>query len=105
MEDRIFSTRLILLISGIGLESSILFAQEGANILLVDVNIEAVQRAEVIVRQRNPDVKALAVRADVGQEADVKAAVDSAIKEFGRLDIMVLYPLLYPQNGSTLALV
>jgi NAD(P)-dependent dehydrogenase (short-subunit alcohol dehydrogenase family) len=32
----------------------------------------------------------LAIRADVGQEADVKAAVDTAIKEFGRLDIMVL---------------
>jgi NAD(P)-dependent dehydrogenase (short-subunit alcohol dehydrogenase family) len=32
----------------------------------------------------------LATRAEVGQEADVKAAVDTAVKQFGRLDIMVL---------------
>ncbi|KAI0254352.1 mitochondrial 3-hydroxyacyl-CoA-dehydrogenase [Lactifluus subvellereus] len=69
--------------SGIGLQSSILFAQEGANVLLVDVNTEAVQSAAGIVCQRSPNVKALAVTANVGQEADVKAAVDTAIKEFG----------------------
>jgi len=75
--------------SGIGLESSILFAQEGANVLLVDINIEAVQGATEIIRQKQPDAKVLAIRADVGQEEDVKAAVDTAIKEFGRLDVMV----------------
>jgi NAD(P)-dependent dehydrogenase (short-subunit alcohol dehydrogenase family) len=31
----------------------------------------------------------LAIRADVGNEADVKAAVDTAVEQFGRLDIMV----------------
>ncbi|KAH9977995.1 hypothetical protein BGW80DRAFT_1443198 [Lactifluus volemus] len=74
--------------SGIGLESSILFAQEGANVILVDVNLETAQRAAEIVNQRYPNVKALAVRADVGKEADVKAAVDTAVEEFGRLDVM-----------------
>jgi NAD(P)-dependent dehydrogenase (short-subunit alcohol dehydrogenase family) len=34
-------------------------------------------------------VKALATKADVGSETDIKAAVDVAVKEFGRLDIMV----------------
>jgi hypothetical protein len=28
---------------------------------------------------------------DVGKEADIKAAVDLAVKEFGRLDVMVSY--------------
>jgi len=74
--------------SGIGLESSILFAQEGATVLLVDVNKEAVEKATEIIRQKQPDAKVLAIRADVGQEADVKAAVDTAIKKFGRLDVM-----------------
>ena len=59
--------------------------------MLVDVNLEAVQKAAGIIGQRHPDVKALAVRADVGQEADVKAAVDTAVEKFGRLDIMVLW--------------
>jgi len=78
------------------LESSILFAQEGANVLLVDVNLEAAERAAKIINQKHPNVKALAVKADVGIEAEVQAAVDTAKKEFGRLDIMVLIHLLYP---------
>jgi NAD(P)-dependent dehydrogenase (short-subunit alcohol dehydrogenase family) len=86
--------------SGIGLESSILFAQEGATVLLVDVNNEAVERATEIIRQKQPAAKVLAIRADVGQEADVKAAVDTAIKNFGRLDVMVLPIILYPLRCS-----
>ncbi|KAH9179916.1 hypothetical protein EDB89DRAFT_1923890 [Lactarius sanguifluus] len=69
--------------SGIGLESSILFAQEGANVLLVDVNLEAAERTAKIVNQKHPNVRALAVKADVGIEAEIQAAVDTAKKEFG----------------------
>ena len=83
-------TLILFQFSGIGLESSILFAQEGANVLLVDINIEAVQRAAEIVKQKQPGAKVLAIKSDVGQEADVKGAVETAVKEFGRLDIMVL---------------
>ncbi|KAI0003048.1 hypothetical protein BJV74DRAFT_881993 [Russula compacta] len=88
--------------SGIGLESSILFAQEGANVLLVDVNIEAAQRATEIIRQKHPNAKVLAIKADVGQEADVKAAVDTAIKEFGRLDIMFRAGIMHPDDDNAL---
>ena len=42
-----------------------------------------------MIAKRFPNVKALATKADVGKEDDVKAAVDLAIKEFGRLDVMV----------------
>ena len=72
------------------MESSILFAQEGANVLLVDVNLEAAERTAKIIHQKHPNVKAIAVKADVGNEAEVRDAVDIAKKEFGRLDIMVL---------------
>jgi|SRR6266850_1742826 len=88
------------LLSGIGLESSILFAQEGATVLLIDVNKEAVEKATEIIRQKQPGAKVLAIRADVGQEADVKAAVDTAIKKFGRLDVMVLSIILYSSQCS-----
>ncbi|KAJ7667715.1 hypothetical protein DFH06DRAFT_1322291 [Mycena polygramma] len=74
--------------SGIGLESSILFAQEGANVLLVDINLEGAEQGAAMITKRFPNVKALATKADVGKESDVKAAVDLAVKEFGRLDIM-----------------
>jgi len=74
--------------SGIGLESSILFASEGANVLLVDINIKAAESAASLIKSRYPNVKALATKADVGKEEDVKSAVDLAVKEFGRLDVM-----------------
>ncbi|THG94689.1 hypothetical protein EW026_g6824, partial [Hermanssonia centrifuga] len=74
--------------SGIGLESSLLFAQEGADVLLVDVNLEAAEKAAKLVAERFPNVKALAVKADVSKEADIKAAVDKAVETFGRLDVM-----------------
>ncbi|ETW84267.1 hypothetical protein HETIRDRAFT_425696 [Heterobasidion irregulare TC 32-1] len=74
--------------SGIGLETSILFAQEGANVLLVDINLEAAEKAAALIAQKSPNVKAIAAKADVGKEADIKAAVDKAVKEFGRLDVI-----------------
>ncbi|OCB86266.1 short-chain dehydrogenase [Sanghuangporus baumii] len=74
--------------SGIGLESAILFALEGANVLLVDINEKAVEEAASKIAKKTPNVKVLGTKADVGKEEDVKAAVDKAVAEFGRLDIM-----------------
>jgi len=74
--------------SGIGLESSILFALEGARVLLVDINVDAAQRTADIIAEKDPNALAIAIKADVGKEADVKAAVDRAVKEWGRLDVM-----------------
>lgn len=74
---------------GIGLESSVLFAQEGANVLLADINLDAAEKGASFILQRFPNVKAIAIKTDVGSEADVKAAVERAVKEFGRLDVMV----------------
>ncbi|KAJ3552903.1 hypothetical protein NM688_g3908 [Phlebia brevispora] len=79
---------LTLLQHGIGLESSLLFAQEGANVLLVDVNAEAVKKATKLVAERFPNVKVAPFKADVSKEAEVKAAVDKAVELFGRLDVV-----------------
>lgn len=90
-----YDPRIIIVLSvlleyrGIGLESSILFAQEGANVLLVDINIANAEKGAALITARYPNVKAIATKADVGKEADVKAAVEKAVKEFGRLDVMV----------------
>ena len=35
------------------------------------------------------NVKAIAIKADVGKESDVKSAVEQTVETFGRLDIMV----------------
>jgi NAD(P)-dependent dehydrogenase (short-subunit alcohol dehydrogenase family) len=75
--------------SGIGLESALLFASEGAHVLLVDINLPAAQKGADLIKERYPNVRAIAIKADVGKEQEIKDAVDKAVEEFGRLDIMV----------------
>ncbi|KAM5534861.1 hypothetical protein V8D89_011416 [Ganoderma adspersum] len=89
--------------SGIGLESSLLFAQEGANVLLVDINLTAAEKTLALVKERFPNVKAAAIKADVGKEADVKGAVDKAVELLGRLDIMFNNAgIMHPEDDNAL---
>ncbi|PIL36854.1 hypothetical protein GSI_00544 [Ganoderma sinense ZZ0214-1] len=89
--------------SGIGLESSLLFAQEGANVLLVDINLAAAEKALALVKERFPNVKAAAIKADVGKEEEVKGAVDKAVELFGRLDIMFNNAgIMHPEDDNAL---
>ena len=75
--------------SGIGLESSLLFAAEGANVILADINLATAEKAVGIITSRSPSVKAIALRADVGKESEIQALVERAVETFGRLDVMV----------------
>lgn len=78
--------------SGIGRESALLFASEGANVVLADINLEACQATASLVNERysqsEPHVRAVALRCDVSKEAEVQAVVQKAVDEFGRLDVM-----------------
>lgn len=72
--------------SGIGRESALLFAQEGANVLCVDVQLEGAEHtARDIV---NVGGKAAAHKADVSKAADCEAMVAAAEKQFGKLNIL-----------------
>jgi enoyl-[acyl-carrier-protein] reductase (NADH) len=73
------------------------YIQEGANVLLVDVNLAAVEKAASLIKERVPNAKTAVIKADVSKEADVKAAVDLAVKEFGRLDVMVCGRVFFGQ--------
>lgn len=79
--------------SGIGRECAILFASEGASLVLADINLEACQQTADFVNKSFKDseipVKAVAVKCDVSKEAEVEAIVKRAVDEFGRLDVMV----------------
>lgn len=43
--------------SGIGLETSILFAQEGANVMMADISVPALEKAQAKVLQLVPGAK------------------------------------------------
>ncbi|EPQ31371.1 uncharacterized protein PFL1_00706 [Pseudozyma flocculosa PF-1] len=78
--------------SGIGRESAILFASEGANLVLADINLEACTQTAELINERfkggELPVRAVALQCDVSKEAQVAAVVQKAVDEFGRLDVM-----------------
>jgi NAD(P)-dependent dehydrogenase (short-subunit alcohol dehydrogenase family) len=72
--------------SGIGRGTAIRFAGEGAAVVIADLNVEG---GEAAVRDcKENGGRAVFQKTDVSAEAEVKAAVARAVKEFGRLDIM-----------------
>ena len=57
--------------------------QEGCNVLVADINLEA---AEKVAASLN---RGIACKVDVSNEEQVEQMVDKAVKEFGSLDLMV----------------
>jgi len=74
--------------TGIGRATALRLAREGARLVLVTRdNMAGLEATAEAARGSGPD--ALAVRADVSVESDVKAAVERAVAVFGRLDVLV----------------
>src|ERR1700704_5667059 len=72
--------------SGIGRESAVLFAAEGAAVVAVDVNLPAAETTVAMVQAAGG--KAIVVKADVSKAADCEAMVAAAEKEFGKLTVL-----------------
>lgn len=72
--------------SGIGRETALLFAREGARIAAIDVNdSEGEATAEMIVEEGG---SALYVHADVSSAADSEAMINETEKAFGKIDVL-----------------
>ena len=70
----------------IGRATATLFAQEGAAVVLADIDDGAGEQAAAAIRQAGG--AALYVHADVARQADCEAMVRAAEAAFGRLDIL-----------------
>jgi 3-oxoacyl-[acyl-carrier protein] reductase len=73
--------------SGIGRGIAVLYAEEGADVAIVDRNADGAARTAAAVKERGR--RSLSVAADVGQEADVATAFATIIDQFGAPDILV----------------
>jgi NAD(P)-dependent dehydrogenase (short-subunit alcohol dehydrogenase family) len=71
---------------GIGGESALLFAAEGASVVVVDVADAAGE--ETVRRVKKAGGKAAYVRADVSKDVDCAAMVAFAERTFGKLDVL-----------------
>ena len=75
--------------SGMGLLAARKFAGQGASVLLVDINRDAVDEA---VRDiRNAGGKALGMTADVRNYADAEKAAALALEKFSRIDYLLCF--------------
>ena len=71
--------------SGLGRSSALRFAKEGAAVVAADLNS---QGAELVVAEiAAAGGRGVYQRSDVTNESDVKALIERAVREYGRLDI------------------
>lgn len=71
---------------GIGRATSLALAAEGAAVVLLDLNTDAVAVVADEIRQAGG--AALPIPTDVSQESDIESAVARAMAEFGRIDVV-----------------
>ncbi len=71
---------------GNGRASAILYAREGARVLLVDRRLESAEDTRALITKENGE--ALALQADATLEEDCKRAANTCVERFGRIDIL-----------------
>jgi NAD(P)-dependent dehydrogenase (short-subunit alcohol dehydrogenase family) len=71
---------------GMGREAAVVFGQQGARVLVFDLNETAAQETVTAVEQAGGQARAHI--GDVSKEMDVQAAVEAAVSAFGGLDIL-----------------
>jgi NAD(P)-dependent dehydrogenase (short-subunit alcohol dehydrogenase family) len=71
---------------GMGREASLLFAEEGARIVVADIDATAAQQTVALVEKAGG--QAVAVAGDVALEADVQRMVEEGVRRFGALHVL-----------------
>jgi NAD(P)-dependent dehydrogenase (short-subunit alcohol dehydrogenase family) len=72
--------------SGIGRATAILFAREGAKVVVVDYNEATARETAELIKKSGGE--AIFIKADVSNSEDVRKMIERAVQEYGRLDIL-----------------
>jgi dihydroanticapsin dehydrogenase len=83
--------------AGIGHASAILFAEEGARVVVADVDQEQGERTAADIKAGGG--QAIFVRCDVSKEDDARNLRDEALRAFGRIDILVNNAAVFVLKG------
>lgn len=85
--------------SGIGKAVAILFAQEGADIVLAYLNEhEDAAKTKEMVEAHGP--KCSLVATDISKESNCKRIVNTAVKKYGRIDVLVNNAAIHYEQKS-----
>ena len=71
---------------GNGKAVAVLFAREGAAVFAVDINLSAAEETRKIIEDEGGRCRSW--QADVSQNAEVRALVDTCLAEHGRVDVL-----------------
>ncbi len=63
------------------------FAQEGCDLIINDLSLDAAQKVADEIKARGR--RAIAVKADITNGAEIEKMTEAAIREFGKIDILV----------------
>jgi NAD(P)-dependent dehydrogenase (short-subunit alcohol dehydrogenase family) len=72
---------------GMGKAFAVKFAEEGAKLLLPDINLKAAESVAQEIRAKGG--KAVAMEADISKQEDTKKIAQEVIQRYGRVDILV----------------
>ena len=79
---------------GIGRATAIGFAKKGANVVIADV----ADLSETYEELKKHTDNVMKINFDVSDEADARAAVTSALRQFGKIDILINNAAIFPAS-------
>ena len=79
---------------GLGRECALLFAREGAKVLVADLNTEGGEETVRMIKDAGGEARF--VRTDVSKAPDVEAMVEAALANYGRLDSAINNAMIPP---------
>ena len=85
--------------SGIGAAIAILFASEGARVVLVDIDAKGLQKTNEVIEKKGG--RALIIQGDVTHTQEVQSAVKKILAKWKRIDILI--PCSGVSVGGTVA--
>jgi len=85
--------------SGIGRMTALLYAAEGASVLVCERDAESGRATAALIEAAGG--RALAVVADVSDDAQVRRAVDACTSEFGALDVLFNNAGIFPDGDGS----
>ncbi len=74
--------------SGIGRSTAILFAKEGATLILSDINEQELKKTLDMIKEGKDRVTIM--KLDVRKPEEVKKMIDKTVEKYGRIDVLVV---------------